>query len=50
MGKSPEAFNFFYNGRFIFANGLDNGSFSGIIDDSCKDDTYFLDTCLSDSC
>ena len=42
MGKSPVEFDLFANGRFILANGLCNGSFSGAVDKACEDDTSFF--------
>ncbi len=42
MCKSSVEFDLFANGRFILADGLCNGSFSGAVDDACKDDTSFF--------
>ena len=42
MSKRSVEFNLFANSRFIFANGLSDGSFCGAISNTGENDTPFL--------
>ena len=42
MGKDTMEFDFFSNRGFVFADGLSNGSFSGVVGNTSKNDSPFF--------